>query len=173
MVQDLAFGEKCETKSSMGGLTTMGNITTSGTYYGDCYKANLPSSVYAYNTTAAMNYGVTPANYTCSGTQSGTASGRPATCAGICPANWHIPTRDEWSDMHTALVASPLCTVSLCWFEPDVLNIPKLDLTHYGYETANYMTSSNVLRGFGLDGKTNSFWSLEAAMYVRCVRNYY
>jgi uncharacterized protein (TIGR02145 family) len=169
MVQDLAFGERCETTTSMGDRTTVGNITANGIYYGDCYKVNFAGAGYAYNITAAMNYGVTTSGYTCSGTLTGYENNRPATCGGICPERWHLPTSNEWADMVTAFRASPLCVGSRCWLQGIPLTL--CDPMAGQDNNTQYATSTSQRYYFYLAADGYTATGLETSMFVRCAMN--
>jgi uncharacterized protein (TIGR02145 family) len=173
MVQNLAFGEKCETKTSMGGKTTAGNITDNGTYYGDCFKANFSGAGYLYNYTAGMNVGVTPSGYYCSGTTSGTASGTPSTCRGVCPDGWHIPTAPEWSAMDSNVASLPGCASKLnCLWTDTGFGLVRYD--HIDNNSCDFCESSGhpeVYWHYDTDVmRIYSDWSFY--FYVRCVMNY-
>jgi uncharacterized protein (TIGR02145 family) len=174
MVQDLAFGEKCETKSSMGGATTTGNITVSGTYYGDCYKVNFAGAGYGYNMTAAMNYGITQSGYTCSGTYSGYENGYPATCRGICPENWHLPTSAEYLAINDYMSTINNCISIRCW--STVLEITMNDLlgnTQTGCCSEAWIANSTgkaTVYGISNDAMTVNN-TPEAQLYIRCTMN--
>jgi uncharacterized protein (TIGR02145 family) len=115
MVQDLKFGDKCNKDDFVGATSSdqKGKLTTiSGEYFGDCMNRRDVSRTpdargYLYNWAAAMQH--TNAYYGgsyqgCSGTVTGTSDKAPATCQGICPAGWHIPTGNtdgEFYDLHT------------------------------------------------------------------------
>jgi uncharacterized protein (TIGR02145 family) len=171
MVQDLAFGEKCETKSSLGNLTTAGNITTSGTYYGGCYKINFAGAGYGYNNTAAMNYGTgaTPSDYTCSGTYSGYENGYPATCRGICPEGWHIPTKDEITVMFEPFASDASCRSSFCYV--DYLALPLYDMDQVGTQAMTFATSETDMWYIGVNHWSNIFTNYDPRRAVRCTRN--
>jgi uncharacterized protein (TIGR02145 family) len=102
MVQDLMFGDRCN-KTTFTGSTSadqLGNINSSGTYYGDCRNQPVATGGYFYDWPAAMNKaGVFNANSTinCSGTLSGTTGTNPGACQGLCPSGWHLPTYAEFT----------------------------------------------------------------------------
>jgi uncharacterized protein (TIGR02145 family) len=171
MVQDLTFGEKCETKSSMQNLTTEGNITAAGTYYGDCYKAGANNVGYVYNYTAAMNYGVTSVGYYCNGTYSGTATGAPSTCQGICPFGWHLPAADEWRSILNTIPYPDLCSGASCFWESAYLELSKWDNGSVGI--CSHLWTSSAYRHFyacysnnAADVSTQDF-----NVVARCIRN--
>jgi uncharacterized protein (TIGR02145 family) len=174
MVQDLAFGEKCETKTSMRNLTTTGNITSLGTYYGDCYKpaCNLDNYGYVYNYTAVMNYGVMSADYTCSGTTAGTLTNAPSTCHGICPNGWHVPTFDELQAMTNAITVSDLCSTAVdaihaaCGFAAS-------DCESWSNNNASHISSSTNGRPYWrFNQSTLSNEASSAHGFTRCAMNY-
>jgi uncharacterized protein (TIGR02145 family) len=176
MAQDLKFGELCAAKTTItSSSTASGNITASGTYYGDCCNNSLAAGGYYYNTTAAMNYGVTTANYRCSGTTAGIATNAPSTCRGICPENWHVPTLEEFQDLDTDLRQSSWCpNIQTCLESSDYFALSMSD----GY---NYARNSNDLR---TSSSTSCFWwnytscsigsgaEDQKSTIVRCARNY-
>jgi uncharacterized protein (TIGR02145 family) len=70
-------------------------------YVGHCRTNTQPGAGYLYNWPAVMQNrnaysGSTDSSFACSGTGSGTVSPNPASCRGICPEGWHIPTRRSW-----------------------------------------------------------------------------
>ena len=116
MVQDLAFGDKCALKTTTSASSGLGNVNSSGTYYGDCRKNSTATGGFYYNRYATMN-STTPAEDQCTGTDSGFAAHAPNTCRGICPVGWHVPTEAEILDAEKKVNASSLCS-SGCWNSP-------------------------------------------------------
>jgi uncharacterized protein (TIGR02145 family) len=119
MVQDLKFGDRCN-KTTFTGSTSdqLGNINSSGTYYGDCRNSPAAGAGYYYDWPAAMNKaGVYATNSTiqCSGTASGTSGTNPAACQGICPSGWHLPTIAEFTAGNSLWVQSKWCSNPSCW----------------------------------------------------------
>jgi uncharacterized protein (TIGR02145 family) len=157
MVQDLAFGEKCE-KTSWQKLTTAGNITNNGTYYGDCVKKSYGGAGYTYNGTAAMNYGVTPATYTCSGTSNGATSGAPATCIGICPAGWHLPTIEEWQAWYTAMTSYSGCTQTSC-------AVKFAEIFPLDFDSGSTSSGAGTETGYWTSSKTNWYIRQDDSLY--------
>jgi uncharacterized protein (TIGR02145 family) len=172
MVQNLAFGERCETKTSMGGATTAGNITASGIYYGDCFKASVAAAGYIYNLTAAMNIGIISSSYYCTGTTSGTVTSAPSTCPGICPSGWHIPTLSEWQNMDSNIASIPTCTSKqACLWTDAGFNAIKYDPVD-GNSSNWYQSSSTNLVFYYYDDTTLNEWGTENSNHIRCIMNY-
>jgi uncharacterized protein (TIGR02145 family) len=173
MVQDLKFGEKCETKTSMGNKTTAGNITANGIYYGDCYKYNCGQvdNGYIYNNEGVMNIGVNSSTYTCSGTSAGVGPNAPSTCRGICPEDWHVPTYEEAASLSKSLKDKPICDTfynsifSDCGFGGH----PNCDNTgdNNSYDIS---ISNGITHWWYYDGSENGWDGYDA--YVRCTMNY-
>jgi uncharacterized protein (TIGR02145 family) len=174
MVQDLAFGEKCETKTSMANTSTAGNITDNGTYYGNCFKpnCNLDSYGYVYNNTGAMNYGVTSTTYTCSGTTAGTLTNAPSTCRGICPVGWHVPTTAEISSMSSLTISSALCTNAVeAIFTSCGFNNSPCEYWNDNNST-NISTSSGVIYYWWFDTAVEGTSNWSHPGFTRCTMNY-
>jgi uncharacterized protein (TIGR02145 family) len=103
MVQDMKFGHLCSTDfSGSDGSDQTGNVSNIGTYYGDCTAATntfTPSNRgYLYDWAAAINkqkaYHGSSINVGCSGTNG-------ASCQGICPEGWHLPTGGSYGEFTT------------------------------------------------------------------------
>jgi uncharacterized protein (TIGR02145 family) len=162
------------------------------TYVGHCKTSNAAGDAYLYNWPGVMNnvnayYGSSNAAFACDGTSSGTCTNCPATCRGICPEGWHIPTRAEFG------AAFAICS---SYYKIDALTCMKSDNTwnmnspeacdtagavwstggrychSSSYYTAKqpYLGSSTRENGIvnGDDSNTykNTGWT------ARCVRNY-
>jgi uncharacterized protein (TIGR02145 family) len=113
MVQSLKFGDQCEKISTFSGSSSdqLGQIHSSGTYYGKCRNAVNANTGYVYDWAAAVNAEGAYYNSTvykgCSGTS--TAAN---ICQGICPAGWHLPTYQEATLLKSAY-ETYYC--SSCW----------------------------------------------------------
>jgi uncharacterized protein (TIGR02145 family) len=112
MVQDLKFGDKCNKEDFAGsnGQDRLGNISSTGTYYGNCRNNTQTGAGYLYDWAAAINkpgaYYGSKTNVGCSGTATGENGTNPGACQGICPAGWHIPTggsAGEYQALHNAI----------------------------------------------------------------------
>jgi uncharacterized protein (TIGR02145 family) len=108
MVQDLKFGDGCDkaTFSGSNGSDQLGKVNSTGTYYGDCTNAsdaNTPAERgYLYDWAAAINK---PGAYFGTNQSVGCTASNPTSCQGICPSNWHLPERYEYSALYGALVS--------------------------------------------------------------------
>jgi uncharacterized protein (TIGR02145 family) len=122
MVQDMKFGSSCTktTFSGSSGSDQTGKLSTAIGYtnlYGDCRSNVVTGAGYYYDWAAAIQksgayYGGTLVG--CSGTSSG------ALCQGICPANWHLPTLEEFELANTLTSAAYACSPISCWLANDV-----------------------------------------------------
>jgi uncharacterized protein (TIGR02145 family) len=119
MVQDLQFGDKCVNKTSYHTVESdyVDNISSSGTYYGDCIVSCNSSTKFLYDWAAAVNQ---PGAYDGSAVYKGcTGIGANAnSCQGICPAGWHVPTADEFTNAHASFANYYNCKDAACW-SPD------------------------------------------------------
>jgi uncharacterized protein (TIGR02145 family) len=198
MVQDLKFGDLCGTSFSGSTADQTGNVSSTGTYYGDCTSATNTSTPanrgYLYDWAAAINkpgayYGST-LTVGCSGTVTGTAGIAPGACQGTCPSGWHVPTgasdgNGELQALHTAIGS---CSTSndYCWNASSMWEGvyggycgSKGTLTHQG-DDAYYWSSmyGDIVSAYTLyfnsgtvrPGTYNVDKSLGRS--VRCVRNY-
>jgi uncharacterized protein (TIGR02145 family) len=105
MVQDLAFGDCTESSfhNDTSAAATEHAPTVAAGYVGHCRTNTQPGAGYLYNWPAVMQnrnayYGSTDVSFACSGTGSGTVSPNPASCRGICPEGWHVPTGDGYGE---------------------------------------------------------------------------
>jgi uncharacterized protein (TIGR02145 family) len=128
MVQDLKFGDKCESntsyKGSVSNQTGLVTSLTDKTYYGECtnlgYSSTYPDRGYLYDWPAAINQ----SNAYVGGSAAGcSGTGAPANaCQGICPSGWHVPTSAEYSALNTSAKASGLSEAAMWdiggFFEP-------------------------------------------------------
>jgi uncharacterized protein (TIGR02145 family) len=146
MVQNLGFGNLCSKTSFTGSTTTQtGKINNSGTYYGDCRAGYNSAAGPLYDWAAAMQhpqayYGVT-SSMSCSGTASGTSTGRPAACQGLCPQGWHLPTLAELSRRN-------------CLIYPDQEYCSTSSSNSYWGPNSTFEGTYNML--YACDGKTAS-----------------
>jgi uncharacterized protein (TIGR02145 family) len=122
MVQDLKFGDLCGTDFMGSTADQTGNVSSIGTYYGDCTTktdASTPSARgYYYDWAAAINKSGAysgGSDVGCVGTDTGTSGTAPGACQGICPVGWHIPTGSsgEYQALHDAMKSS--CSNDACW----------------------------------------------------------
>jgi uncharacterized protein (TIGR02145 family) len=193
MVQDLMFGN-CTDNSllddSAAGAATVTPTVVTGSYVGHCRTPAQTAAGYVYNWFGVMNIMTKPTgNETpsigCSGTSPGTTHPAPASCRGVCPFNWHVPTKDEFDDVFNALVSASLCTVYNCWYTGGWMTGTPCHFYGpggaYGWQLyARYMTSSQSEGQYwtnepGYAGRVGLQWfqsTPETGTTVRCVRNF-
>jgi uncharacterized protein (TIGR02145 family) len=189
MVQDLKFGNQCGTAfSGSSGSDKSGttNVSSIGTYYGDCINNTYTGAGNLYDWAATIQkpgaYYGTSTDVGCSSTTSGTS------CQGICPAGWHIPTGGsdgEYQVLHTAMTKAD-CSGVACWNSTSAWegvlggycnsggSLSYQDSRAYYWSStyysphdayALYFYSTTVYPGTNYNTKYNGF-------SVRCVRNY-
>jgi uncharacterized protein (TIGR02145 family) len=195
MVQDLKFGDKCSKLTiSFTSSNQIGNITslTDKTYYGDCTNVKIsstpPARGYLYNWAAAINkadaYPNSSSNVGCSGTMTGTAGTAPGACQGICPAGWHVPTKQEADDAHSKFSASYGCSNDACWltaatwegvrsghFDGNMV-MSATDAAHYWTSTYGTSVYGTSMETWSTAFVTQAYYYKWDAMTVRCIRNY-
>jgi uncharacterized protein (TIGR02145 family) len=162
MVQDLKFGDKCDKETFTGSTSDqLGNINTSGTYYGDCRANKLPNAGYFYDWPAAMNMaGVysTSSTYQCIGTSPGSVYPNPGACQGICHPGWHLPSVDELRTLQEQLSATPGCNVSS---------------PYYASSCFNAIKSGWYEGGYGGEGQSEHFWTSSIESGIQIFVSYY
>jgi uncharacterized protein (TIGR02145 family) len=173
MVQNLGFGDRCASRTSVSSSTATGNVNSTGLYYGDCCVAPDNLSGYIYNRTAALNIGSPNAPTYCDGTTSGLGLNDPASCRGICPENWHVPTLDEFRALDSAFGSSPWCpNKTTCVWSPDYFALDPIDLAYCcDSGELGISSSSREVWWYRNDGdiRTNSYNDIDP---IRCLRNY-
>jgi uncharacterized protein (TIGR02145 family) len=187
MVQDMKFGDKCakENFNCQSCSYTQHVSTSFPSHYGDCaypylYRTDISSVKigYYYDAAAALNrqdaaYG------------GGTFTCTDATCRGICPVGWHVPSRAEF----TALVSSGTQTQSLeklLFAENQWHGIPVMESSSYAslssYYSMYYWARENgspadrwqYVLSFALQSSSASTSSDRQRYYgtrVRCIKN--
>jgi uncharacterized protein (TIGR02145 family) len=117
MVQDMKFGNLCNktTFSGSNGADQTGKLSTAIGYiglYGDCRSNTVSSAGYLYDWAAAIQKSGAyegGSNVGCAGTSSG------ASCQGICPTGWHVPTKEEYDAAITLFANAYGCSGPACW----------------------------------------------------------
>jgi uncharacterized protein (TIGR02145 family) len=186
MVQDLAFGTCTATSfkiDNSAGATTVTPTVATG-YVGHCRTGNSTNHGYWYNWPAVMNnqqayYGSSVSTFACSGTTTAVNS-----CQGICPAGWHVPSIDEFTDAQAKFSAAYNCTQGAC-FGPasawegviggKTYNNGKIrDNTQAFWCSSTYYDyTNNYTLAVWENNTTNAqIWSKNDGHFVRCARNY-
>jgi uncharacterized protein (TIGR02145 family) len=193
MVQDLKFGDKCNKEAFVGSTTdqTISKLTSiSGYIYGDCMNKTDGSTPgnrgYLYDWAAAIQK---PGAYY-GGTDVGCSGTGGASCQGICPVGWHIPTggsAGEYQALHTAMTSAGCSGDATCWNASSAWEgvlggwcYTNGTLDHQGsrayYWSSTYYDSNNAyfLRFLDLDSIVNpaNYYYQSYGLSVRCVRNY-
>jgi uncharacterized protein (TIGR02145 family) len=128
MVNDLRFGNQCGIAfAGSTGRDQTGHVSSTGTYYGDCtaatYSTTPPERGYLYDWAAAINksgaYGGNMIDVGCYGTSAGYGPAAPATCQGLCPVGWHLPTGDNTGEYKALSDATSACSTGslACWVD--------------------------------------------------------
>ncbi|MDR0738134.1 MAG: hypothetical protein LBF39_03560 [Prevotellaceae bacterium] len=182
MAQDLKFGDRCSQKTSISNSTSLGNVNSSGTYYGDCRTNLAQGAGYYYNRPAIMNSPNaldSDKKVSINGIISNSDREALQICQGICPLGSHVPTIDEWANLGTKMTANSLCANLDCWRGSSWLNFIRqgeVSGTTPSYTSeANYWSSTagRVLMNYawittGNYGVAFSYYGLP----LRCVVNY-
>jgi uncharacterized protein (TIGR02145 family) len=149
-VQDMKFGDKCN-KTAFTGSTSnqQGKVSAAfPLHYGDCRNNTQSGAGYLYDWAAALNkagaYKGSSSDVGCSDTDLG------ASCQGICPSGWHIPTSVEYE----ALIA-------------------KVDFTGFvsqweGVFGGNYRPEHNALHAQGSEAmyRTSTYYNPNIAISI-------
>jgi uncharacterized protein (TIGR02145 family) len=200
MIQDMKFGNLCNRTSFSGSATDRQGYVSDifVNHYGYCTNKTTRKDVsaargYLYDWPAAMNaagayYGGTGI-MGCRLAESGTGRilptlniNYPASCQGICPVGWHVPTKEEWEVTFNNKDTGYTVTEMLTVFQGAV---PSEYVEHDG-DMVNvrfrYWTSSpdEDDKNDALSARSNDTSILQSdnaaqrrsGLAVRCVRNY-
>jgi uncharacterized protein (TIGR02145 family) len=176
MVQNLAFGDRCNDTNFDSGSTATGNINSAGTYYGDC-RTSYCSNSFWYNRAAALNSPqALSSTISCTGTDAGTGAGKPSSCQGICPVGWHIPTWDEYDALSSQWSNMPGCNGAACWTSTAGWNAEYCHgICHGCGDEADVWTSSwstQFVYWNPDSGNPGQWQETSAGVSARCVLNY-
>jgi uncharacterized protein (TIGR02145 family) len=186
MVQDMKFGSSCTktTFSGSSGSDQTGKLSTAIGYtglYGDCRSGVVTGAGYYYDWAAAMQK---------SGAYSGgsfagcTDAASGASCQGICPADWHVPTSDEFTNAARLFSAAYACADANCWSEASawsglasgwcsasgVVNLP----THQLYHTSTVLSLAAQYAWWTVRNERaqlSVYHSKDLGTVARCIRN--
>jgi uncharacterized protein (TIGR02145 family) len=178
MMQDLKFGDKCDKTSFNGNTSTMAsNINSTGNYYGDCRNTTVSGGGYYYNWAATMNNEGAKSGGTYSGC-TGTDAAANA-CQGICPDGWHVPTKDEFPVLTSAMNTYWGCSVANCHTGAEYFNVVKasyvsssnsINTSYYISITSSSASSSNIYEC--VSGVIGNGATKINGYTIRCTKNY-
>jgi uncharacterized protein (TIGR02145 family) len=194
MIQDIKFGN-CDKTDYTGSDSNTGNQYDKlfqGSY-GDCRNNPHPGAGYLYDWAAVMQK---PDTYSggsetgCNGNSSGATGKNPATCQGICPAGWHIPTsgtasNDEYYGLFTAPGRNCETKQGDCWNSNsawegvagglcDASGLLKYFRANICVHSSTYQNTANYLYllSAGSVNNTHAPATKSTGMSARCVMNY-